>query len=105
MYFVWKRVAVKQCAFLVFIGSQICLINTMNDYLEQFLLEVVKDHLKSLSDEQFLALSCNLTTLHDGLIRQVYNQACHRNFRAPVRVTADIFVCTKRNISKYLKRT
>ena len=67
MYFVWKRVAVKQCAFFVFIGSQICLINTMNDYLEQFLLEVVKDHLKSLSDEQFLALSCNLTTLHDGL--------------------------------------
>ena len=105
MYFVWKRVAVKQCAFFVFIGSQICLINTMNDYLEQFLLEVVKDHLKSLSDEQFLALSCNLTTLHDGLIRQVYNQACHRNFHAPVRVTADIFVCTKRNISKYLKRT
>lgn len=91
--------------FFVFIGSQICLINTMNDYLEQFLLEVVKDHLKSLSDEQFLALTCNLTTLHDGLIRQVYNQACHRNFRAPVRVTADIFVCTKRNISKYLKRT
>jgi hypothetical protein len=35
----------------------------------------------------------------------VYNQACHRNFRAPLRVTADIFVCTKRNISKYLKLT
>ena len=41
----------------------------MNDYLEQFLLEVVKDHLKSISDEQFLALTCNLTTLHDELIR------------------------------------
>ena len=77
----------------------------MNDYLEQFLLEVVKDHLQSLSDEQFLALTCNLTKLHDGLIRQVYNQACNRNFRAPIRVVADIFVCSKRNISKFLKRT
>lgn len=77
----------------------------MKTELEQFLLEVVKDHLKSLSDEQFLALTCNLTQLHDGLIRQVYNQALRRQFRAPNRVTADIFVCTKRNISKYLKRT
>ena len=91
--------------FLCLWSGHIRFVNTMNDYLEQFLLEVVKDHLKSLSDEQFLAFTCNLTTLHDGLIRQVYNQACHRNFRAPVRVTADIFVCTKRNISKYLKRT
>ena len=77
----------------------------MKTELEQFLLEVVKDHLRSLSDAEFLALTCNLTTLHDGLIRQVYNQACLRNFRAPLRVSADIFVCTKRNISKYLKRT
>ena len=77
----------------------------MKTELEQLLLEVVKDHLRSLSDEQFLALTCDLTQLHDGLIRQVYNQACLRNFRAPLRVSADIFVCTKRNISKYLKRT
>lgn len=105
MYFVWKRVAVKQCAFFVFIGSLICLINTMNDYLEQFLLEVVKDHLKSLSDEQFLALSCNLTTLHDGLIRQVYNQALVRKFRAPNRVTADVFGLTKSGTIKNLRKT
>ena len=75
------------------------------DYLEQFLLEVVKNHLKSLSDAEFLALTCNLTILHDGLIRLVYNQACNRKFRAPLRISADIFVCSKRNISKYLKRT
>ena len=75
------------------------------DYLEQLLLEVAKEHLKSLSDAEFLALTCNLTSLHDGLIRQVYNQALHRRFRAPLRVTADIFVCSKRNISKFLKRT
>lgn len=75
------------------------------DYLEQFLLEVAKEHLKSLSNAEFLALTCNLTTLHDGLIRLVYNQALARKFRAPLRVTADIFVCSKRNISKFLKRT
>ena len=74
----------------------------MTDYLEQFLLEAAQGYLKSLSDEQFLALTCNLTTLHDGLIRQVYNQACVRNFRAPIRATADVFACSKRNISKYL---
>lgn len=74
----------------------------MKDYLEQFLLEVVNDHLKSLSNEQFLALTCNSTSLHDGLIRLVYNQAIIRGFRAPLRVTADVFGCSKRNISKYL---
>ena len=77
----------------------------MYDYLEQFLLETLKEHLQSLSDAEFLALTCDQTKLHDGLIRQVYNQACRRNFRAPIRVTADVFSCTKRNISKYLKRT
>ena len=59
------------------------------DYLEQLLLEIAKDHLKSLSDAEFLALTCNLTSLHDGLIRQVYNQALARKFRAPLRVTAE----------------
>ena len=75
------------------------------DYLEKFLLEVVKDHLKSLSDAEFLALTCNLTTLHDGLIRQVYNQALARKFRAPNRVTADIFGITKSGTIKNLRKT
>ena len=75
------------------------------DYLEHFLLEVVKEHLKSLSDAEFLALTCDQTKLHDGLIRQVYNQACSRHFRAPIRVSADVFGCSKRNITKYLRRT
>ena len=75
------------------------------DYLEKFLLEVVKDHLKSLSDAEFLALTCNLTTLHDGLIRQVYNQALARKFRAPLRATADVFLCTKANIKYFLSKT
>ena len=72
--------------------------------LEQVLLEAAKAYLKTLSNEDFLALTCNLTTLHDGLIRLVYHQAIIRCFRAPIRVTADIFVCTKRNITKYLHR-
>ena len=75
------------------------------DYLEKFLLEVVKDHLKSLSDAEFLALTCDLTSLHDGLIRQVYNQALARNFRAPNRVTADIFGITKSGTIKNLRKT
>ena len=76
--------------------------HNMNTYLDQFLLEVVKDYLKSLSQAEFLALTCDLSQIHDGLIRQVYNQACIRNFRAPIRVTADVFGCSKRNITKYL---
>ena len=76
----------------------------MKTEFEQVLLEQAKGYLKSLSDEDFLALTCNLTTLHDGLIRLVYHQAIIRCLRAPVRITADIFVCTKRNITKYLHR-
>ena len=74
----------------------------MKTELEQVLLEVAKDYLKSLSNEEFFALTCNLTSLHDGLIRLVFNQAMNRCLRAPIRVTADVFLCTKRNISKYL---
>ena len=60
----------------------------MKTDLDQFLLEEAKGFLRSLSDEQFLALTCNLTTLHDGLIRLVHNQSLDRKFRAPNRVTA-----------------
>ena len=78
--------------------------HNMNKNLEQVLLEAAKGYLKSLSNEEMLALTCNLTTLHDELIRLVYHQAIIRCFRAPLRVTADIFLCSKRNISKYLGR-
>ena len=77
----------------------------MTDYLELFLLEVVKTHLKSLSDAEFLALTCDLTKLHDGLVRLVYNQALRRQFRAPNRVTADIFGLTKSGTIKNLRKT
>lgn len=41
----------------------------MKTEFEQILLETAKGYLKSLSDAEFLALTCNLTSLHDGLIR------------------------------------
>lgn len=77
----------------------------MNYELEQVLLEAAKAYLKTLSNEDFLALTCHLTTLHDGLIRLVYHQAIIRCFRAPIRVTADVFVCSKDNIKHFLRRT
>ena len=63
--------------------------------LDQFLLEAAKSYLPLLSDEQFLALTCDLTNLHDGLIRTVHQQSLKRRFRAPFNVTADVFLCSK----------
>lgn len=37
--------------------------------LDLFLLDAAKGYIRSLSDEQFLALTCDLTNLHDELIR------------------------------------
>jgi len=76
----------------------------MKTELEQFLLEAAKGFLRSLNDEQFLALTCNLTTLHDGLIRLVHNQSLIRQFRAPNRVTAAIFDRRKDTIKKFLHK-
>ena len=77
----------------------------MKTELEQILLEAAKGHLKLLSDAEFLALTCDLTKLHDGLIRLVYNQSLCRKFRAPNRVTADVFGVTKSSIIKNLQKT
>ena len=76
----------------------------MNYNLEQVMLEVAKDYLKSLDNEQFLALTCDFTILHNGLIRLVYNQSILRNVKAPVRNTADVFLCTKGNIKHFLRK-
>ena len=61
--------------------------------LDLFLLDAAKGYIRSLSDEQFLALTCDLTNLHDELIRTVHRQSLHRKFRAPFKVTADVFLC------------
>ena len=72
--------------------------------LDQFLLEAAKSYLPSLSDEQFLALTCDLTNLHDGLIRTVHQQSLKRRFRAPFNVTADVFLCSKDNIKYFINK-
>ena len=72
--------------------------------LDQFLLEAAKSYLLSLSDEQFLALTCDLTNLHDGLIRTVHQQSLKRRFRAPFNVTADVFLCSKDNIKYFINK-
>ena len=52
--------------------------NYMNDKLEQTILEMVRTYLRSLSDTDFLALTCNLTNLCGDLIRAVYDEAIRR---------------------------
>ncbi len=76
----------------------------MNNELEQFLLEKAKGYLNSLSNEQFLALTCSLTTLHDELIQIVHLQSVKRKFRAPFKVTADVFLCSKDNIKYFINK-
>ena len=63
----------------------------MVNNLDLVMLEAAKGYLRSLNDEQFLALMCDLTNLHDGVIRLVHNQSLSRGFRAPNRVTAGVF--------------
>lgn len=72
--------------------------------LDRLLLEVAKDYLLSLSEEQFLALTCDLTNLHDELIRTVHQQSVRRQFRAPFRVTAGVFLCSKDNIKYFINK-
>lgn len=50
----------------------------MNDRLEQTILEMVRTYLRSLSDSDFLALTCNLTALCAGLVRVVYDEVIRR---------------------------
>ena len=72
--------------------------------LDLFLLDAAKGYIRSLSDEQFLALTCDLTNLHDELIRTVHIQSLHRKFRAPFKVTADVFLCSKDNIKYFVNK-
>ena len=72
--------------------------------LDLFLLDEADGYIRSLSDEQFLALTCDLTNLHDGLIRLVHQQSLYRKFRAPFTVTADVFLCSKDNIKYFINK-
>jgi len=73
--------------------------------LDLFLLDAAKSYVRSLSDEQFLALTCDdLTNLHDELIRMVHQQSLNRKFRAPYKVSADVFLCSKDNIKYFINK-
>ena len=50
----------------------------MNDQLDQTILEMVRTYLRSLSDSDFLALTCNLTALCIGLVRAVHDEVIRR---------------------------
>ena len=87
----------------------------MNDRLEQTILEMVRTYLRSLSDSDFLALTCNLTDLCTGLVRVVYDDVLRRQtqemnkpkkgqqFKYLNKIVAAIFVRTIRRI-KQIKR-
>ena len=81
-----------------------CRLDTMYTELDLFLLDAAKGYVRSLSDEQFLALTCDLTNLHDELIRMVHQQSINRKFRAPYKVTADVFLCSKDNIKYFINK-
>ena len=50
----------------------------MNDRLEQTIFKMVRTYLRSLSDSDFLALTCDLTILCTGLVRVVYDEVLRR---------------------------
>ena len=50
----------------------------MNDQLDQTILEMVRMYLRSVSDNDFLALTCNLTALCAGLVHVVYDEVLRR---------------------------
>ena len=72
--------------------------------LEKMMLGAAESYLKSLNDDQFLAITCNLPNLHDGIIRLVHNQSLTRCFRAPNRVTAGVFGLSKKQIGRILQK-
>ena len=74
----------------------------MNDRFELFLLEAAKRYLKSLSNEDFLALTCDIYALITGLVRLVRNESAARNINATDN-TAQTFHRSKRHIRRILQ--
>lgn len=76
----------------------------MTDKLEQFILKAVIAFLQSLSDDQLIALTCNLTSVHDGLIIAVHNEFKRRGFRDFTYQTASVFDRSKRFIRLFFEK-
>ena len=91
--------------------------NYMNDKLEQTILEMVRTYLRSLSDTDFLALTCNLTNLCVSLIRAVYDEAIRRQakeihkpkkeqqFKYLNKIVAAVFDRSTRRIEQLIKNS
>ena len=76
----------------------------MTDKLEQFILKAVIAFLQSLSDDQLIALTCNLTSVHDGLIIAVHNEFKRRGFRDCTYQRASVFDRFKRFIRLFFEK-
>ena len=76
----------------------------MTDQLDQFVLEDVVAFLQSLSDDQLLALTCNLNAVHDGLIIVVHDEFKRRGFRDFTNQTASVFDRSKRFIRLFFEK-
>lgn len=86
----------------------------MNDRLEQTILEMVRTYLRSLSNSDFLALTCNLTALCTGLVRVVYDDVLRRQaqeintppkdqqFKYLNKIVAAFFDRSKRHIRRII---
>lgn len=86
----------------------------MNDKLDQTILEMVRTYLRSLSDSDFLALTCNLTALCTGLVRVVYDEVLRRQalevnkskkdqqFKYLNKIIAEFFDRTTRRIKQII---
>ena len=72
--------------------------------LDLFLLDAAKGYIRSLTDEQFLALTCDHSSLLAGLVRLVRNQSSARGID-PTANTAKTFRLSTRQIRNILKKT
>ena len=76
----------------------------MTDQLEQFILKAVIAFLQSLSNDQLIALTCNLNIVHDGLIIAVHDEFKRRGFRDFTYQTASVFDRSKRFIRLFFEK-
>ena len=81
-----------------------CRLDTMYTELDLFLLDAAKGYVRSLSDEQFLALTCDHSSLLAGLVRLIRNQSSARGFDSTAN-TARTFRLSTRQIRNILKKT
>ena len=84
----------------------------MNDQLDKTILEMVRTYLRSLSDSDFLALTCNLAALCAGLVRVACDEVLRRQaleinkpikdqqFKYQNKIVAAIFDRTIRRIKQ-----